>query len=49
MLLDREQRCVGRPKEDLNLDDVEFLLQINFSLVKISKILGVTVLQYIVV
>ena len=42
LLLGREQRCIGRPKEDLDLDDVEFLLQINFSVVKISKILGVS-------
>lgn len=33
---------VGRPTEYLDLDDVEFLLSLNLSLVKVSNILGVS-------
>ena len=33
---------VGRPKEDINLDDVEFLISLNLSIVNVAKILGVS-------
>ncbi len=33
---------VGRPKEDTDLDDVEFLLSLKLSLINIAKILGVS-------
>ena len=33
---------VGRPKADVNLDDVEFLQSLNLSVTKLGTILGVS-------